>query len=253
MQEMVKTVMNEFSGRHREQQARIDDLSYRNQILKNKADKEEEWMRRVAIDILDSEEESVSVCLRAIWHLSENSANSTEIVRSEAAMRSILDIMVSEKSDDLVEGCLGIFCNLCRGKEARTILVTEYEGEYLTNVVLMTQQVIERSVYHFEKRLELAMILLFNLALCDVGAMYLLNNWIPKTLIDVLNKHKSNETLCDLAVAILNMLFDDREPDRMMFLGYDLAHQISSVLTSITPSCQLVSLQTKLRLIFPHL
>ena len=253
VEEGVNTVANELGGRCSEQRHNIEELQLKNQILRNKVDKEEEWMRRVAIDILDSEEESVAICLEAIWHLSENCANCTEIVHSDVAMQSIMDIMASEKSSRLIECCLGIYSNILRGRDSRSVLMKEYGGEYVTNIVLMAQQLIERCVLHFDKKLELSVILLFNLTLCESGPTYILNNWVVKTLVDALERHKENENLCALIASILDLVFDDQQADRMMFLTFDLANRIDHSLSMMSATVQMINLRTKLRLVFPGL
>jgi hypothetical protein len=237
---------------HQVRQAReIASLQFENHILKGDIENEEQWMKRIAFEILDSEQGTLIIGIRVIWVLSQNSCNAMEIIRSQLVMKSITDILASEHRQELLQGSLGILANLCQTSQSRDLFLELHDQQFVLATLESARQVITSSIDPFSKTLELALIFLHNFSLHDVIAGLMRRNGMTATFVVALEKSQENVNLFDTAIATMNTLYQSEHD--LTYLTPADASAITRVIKNRPPTSATVQLMTTIRLAFPGL
>jgi hypothetical protein len=207
LQEGVDDLVASYTQPESHQAREISSLQFENHLLKGEIENEEQWMKRIAFDILDSEQGTLIIGIRAIWLLSENSCNAMEIIRSKSVMTSMADLLCSETCPELIQGCLGVLGNLCQTAESRKLFVETYNPEFVLRVLEAGRQVISSAMDPFSKTFELALILMHNFSLQEAVAGLMRQHNFTAGLILALEKSQENTNLFDATIATLNTLY----------------------------------------------
>lgn len=110
----------------------IEKLRKENKELESKINLEEQWIKRAAINILNSDQQFLVVLFQTIWELSKYEDNMTEIVNEES-MRSFVDYLLTNPSEEVKQGIYGILGN---------IIATEVGIEFFRGFTEMLEQIL---------------------------------------------------------------------------------------------------------------
>lgn len=245
----IEVVVNAFAKKRDEQKRETWSAELDCQIAKRSLAREESHMRRVAVNVLDAEENTVIVLLNSLWLLSENVVNSVDIARSCDVICSVMNILASETNLGMIESCMGLFCNICAGPEARELFVEQYEGEQLASVIEAAKAITLSSGSHFDRSLELSVVFIHNLSLSDLGSVALLDNNITYTLCEALMDHQCNSNLVNMVVITLSNLYGDAQ--RITRLTPDLVSELTKSLSMFPATQAIVCFNTILSMVIP--
>jgi hypothetical protein len=246
LQEGVDDLVSSYTQPESRQAREISSLQFENHLLKGEITNEEQWMKRIAFDILDSEQGTLIIAMRAIWLLSENSCNAIEIIRSKPVMTSMIDLLCSETSAELIQACFGVLGNLCQTAETRKLFVETYDTELVLRLLHAGRQVISSAVDPFSKTFELALILMHNFSLHEGVADLMRQNDFTAVLILALDKSHDNTNLFDATIATLNTLY--RSESDLASLAAEAAETIIRLVGGRQPTCATIQLMTTVRI-----
>jgi hypothetical protein len=230
----------------------IQALKAENERLRAEIQVEERWLKQVALDIIDSEEQAMTMALQSLWQLSQNRVNGCNIARVGPVVATLISIFDSETNRSLAEASIGILGNICGTDEGRDQMLTQCFGPSLDKLIQRAKQVLDDCICA-TKLVELTTIFVFNLSLSDSGANALLESWMAESLISLIGRLKEYgpTDASGMAVKILDELFGSACQPRMMYLTYDVASGIIEVTSGIPVTTSILHLRTAMRIAFP--
>lgn len=227
----------------------FDSLRKENEELKSKIEFEEQWLKKAALDIIDSEEFSLEAMINAVWILSSNSQNCLTILSDENAMNSLVDVFVIEISSKIGEGVIGIFANLCQTEDSCEQFM-RYYSEQFTNIVLAVKQNIEHEIVP-TKAFELCLAFLINSSkYIPMGEIHA-KNFVPHCLLNKAIEFTFSTTIFDGVVKYLNTLITIDPNGIHSYLSTDLAITISEFVSQSSYTPESIELITKIKTLFP--
>jgi hypothetical protein len=247
MEEFLKT-----SLRSQEQQnSEIASLQFKNHIIRTQIESQEQWMKQIAFEILDSEQGTLIVAIKAIWALSLNSSNAIKIIHEKTVINSITDLLTSQDRKEIVQASLGVLTNLAQNPQSRQLFVDLYDQHFVARLLDRVFQIIGAAIDPFSKTLELALIFVHNFTLNETIASLLRRNCHGSTLVVALDKVEGNVNLFDTIISILNTLY--RTENDLNFLSRGDAQSIAELVKVRSPTSGTVQLMTTMRIAFPNL
>jgi hypothetical protein len=251
LREGVEDLLSSSTSRESRDAREITSLQFENHILHGEIESEAQWMKRVAFDVLDSEQGTLIIGVRAIWVLSENSCNAMDVLRSRPVMTSLIDLLTAETRQELVQASLGILGNLCQSPQSRDLFVEKYDQD-LTRVAIQRAIIlIDAAIDPFSKTLELGLIFLHNSSLHEGIADLMRRSDTLRVLIGALEKVQENLNLFDTIVATLNELYHSESG--IAYLVPPRTEALVRLLENRPPTSGIVQLMTTIRIAFQRI
>lgn len=229
--------------------SQFDSLKFENDIIKEELETEERWMRRIANEALDSEENNLLIILKCLWYLSTKEPNCYDIINREEVVEIIANAIDISLDTDINSTAFGIFGNLCQSNQTRDILYNKYP-ELLVQMIINAKQIISSSIVP-SRSLQMSLIFLYNLSPHDKAAEIMAQNWIFDTLSNLLLDNFDDQNIIDLATQILMSLFNNKKLKMLMYLSYETMSEIYKSLKRFPKTSISINLISLLKEAFP--
>ena len=233
-------------------------LKVKNSMLRDEIESEERWMRRIANQALNDEENNLVICFKCLWILSAKEQNCLDIINDTSVFSIIVNICDNGTSDnyyfkcnDIITSIFGILGNLCQSENLRNILNHDY-GREINILINFALSIILKNMIS-EKKVQMAIIFLHNLSFCDATAEKMMENSVIDVLVVALNEGitiKENNTV-DIIIKILINLISRHKPRLLMHISFQSIDKIYRILEKQQLTSLSVSLLSIIHDIFP--
>mgnify|MGYP001138880817 CR=1 FL=1 len=231
--------------------SQFDTLKFENDIIKEELETEERWMRRIANEALDSEENNLLVILKSLWYLSTKEPNCYDIIGSNEVIEILTNAVDTDLNSELTSTVFGIFGNLCQSNELRDLLFLNYT-DISIKMIIKAKNIINSTIMS-SKPLQMSLIFLYNFSPQESAAEQMAQNWIFEALSNVLLDHFDEPDLVDIAIRILSNLINNRKLKILMYLTNETMSEIYKSLTRITKTSISINLILSLKELFPSI
>lgn len=229
--------------------SRFDSLKFENELIKEELETEERWMRRIANEALDSEENNLLIILKSLWYLSTKEPNCYDIINNKEVIEILSNVIDTELNSELASTIFGIFGNLCQSKETRDLLFSVY-SEMSIKMIINAKKAINSAITP-SKLLQMSLIFLYNFTPNESAAEQMAQNWVFEALSNVLLDHYNEPNIVDITIKILSNLISNRRLKVLMYLNNETMSEIYKSLNRITKSSVSINLIITLKELFP--
>ena len=232
--ERFKALLNE---KNENEKKSLIELKEENEKLKTELQKEEEWAKCVAHDVISDEESFKIGMLKAIWELSRFDTNIKDMIEEDVP-NLLIEYLSSESNHEILASCLGILGNIAAIEEFRKILVDEYTT-CIGQAIKIAKNILDASEYCLIDARE-SISYLSNISMEKFMANMIVQCGTLETVAYSINKFEENDTFVDLLVQLATNLLNntDKHPKEEC----DMLKQ--SLMSLKTKTKQMISLIT---------
>ena len=230
----------------------MDSLIYENENIKEELESEERWMRRIANEALDSEENNLCITLKCLWYLSSLEQNCYEILEKEDVIKIICESVDSNFKDELFSEIFAIFGNLCQSEELCETFIEKYP-ELIHQMITSAKETILSAIIP-SKTLQMSLIFLHNCSRNDKLAEFMGETFVFDALSNVLIDHSCIPEVIDITIRILSVLLNTNRPKILMYFSHEALTEIyHSLMKEKTQSSYLLRIMLTIKDILPSI
>lgn len=226
-------------------------LNDEKEALEKEIDEEEQWTKRIAFQVLKSDQDVLYAVLNSLWLLSKNTYNSSPIINNQEAINSIIDTLTLDHSGIFIAPCFGILANCSQTEENIHFLLHNYT-EQINQAISIAGKIIKESS-EVNKQLEVTIAFCYNLSLIPEGSSILFDNFIIEAFMECLDLHESDSYLLDICYRTLLSLFSQKNINECIRLSSETLQSLYQVINSLPKTSSSIELLVRMKTVFQFL